>query len=265
MEAKTKSRNRDAGPWQLAVVDDNPAIHAAVREHLQLAGELWQVSAYDNGRGALKVMADGPPDAMLMQQTLSDGCGLEWAGRLKSRLPDLPVIIHARKGSPEKLLKALSIEALGYVVIADGKVAWATHLRKAMEGRFTMCEQAERWLPQVLGGMQMAGEHWNLSPREQDVMLCLCRHTRKTDISIVLGISEATVHAHLAKIYKKLGVHDRQSAIRTFTQKWLGGGKMAGREFSMTRPFLDFLHYCVPVESQVECDRKHDGRTRQPQ
>ena len=67
MEAKTKSRSRNTGPSHLAVVDDNSSIHAAVREHLQQAGELWQVSVYHNGRGALKAMADGPPDAMLMQ------------------------------------------------------------------------------------------------------------------------------------------------------------------------------------------------------
>lgn len=274
MEAKTKTRNRKAGPRRpavvedapaggvglstlnpqpstvaplrgrpphLALVDDNPAVHAAVREHLQQAGEPWQVSGYHNGAAALKAVA-AAPQVVLMEQTLPDGCGLEWTGRLKSRHPDLPVVIHTTKGSPEKLLKALSIEAMGYVVTADGQTAWAKHLRKAMEGRFTMCEQAERLLAKACSSLGRSNP-WGLTHKEQEAMLWLSRNKSEKEISTLMHVPIGTTHAQLMSAYKKLGAHSRAEAIAKYLSNVRGGGKMGIRaDASMKSRLYHFLY-----------------------
>jgi len=246
------------------VVDDNPAIHVAVREHLKQSGERWQVSAYHTGAEALSGLAAAPPQVVLMEQTLPDGSGLDWAGRLKGLHPELPVVIHTAKGSPEKLFQALSMQAMGYVVTAVGQADWSTHLRKALAGRFALCEEAERLLPQVLARFG-SGNPWGLSRREQEVMHCLCGDLSDKEIASALDISDETVHVHLHNAFKKLKAHGRGDAVQKFMQKWSGGGKMAGRDFDETNPFLTLLECCALNASRVECDRKHDGRKGQPQ
>ena len=52
-----------------------------------------------------------------------------------------------------------------------------------------------------------------LSPREVDVMERVAQGLRDKEISASLGISEETVGAHMRRIFTKLEVHDRTSAL----------------------------------------------------
>ncbi len=52
-----------------------------------------------------------------------------------------------------------------------------------------------------------------LSAREREVMECVSRGMKNRAISEALFISESTVKTHLYKVYEKLGVKDRMSAV----------------------------------------------------
>ncbi|MEU9166331.1 LuxR C-terminal-related transcriptional regulator [Streptomyces sp. NPDC048420] len=52
-----------------------------------------------------------------------------------------------------------------------------------------------------------------LTPRETTVLLLLGDALTAQSIGRRLGISERTVHKHIANIYRKLGTHDRVSAV----------------------------------------------------
>jgi CheY-like chemotaxis protein len=54
-------QSRACSSVRVAVVDDDPALHAQVREQLQQAGESWQVVTYHNGADALIGVAAVPP------------------------------------------------------------------------------------------------------------------------------------------------------------------------------------------------------------
>lgn len=61
----------------------------------------------------------------------------------------------------------------------------------------------------------------SLSERETEVLRELVRGARNTDIAAALGISERTVKAHLASIYRKLGVESRSAAVAMAVQRRL--------------------------------------------
>jgi DNA-binding CsgD family transcriptional regulator len=48
-----------------------------------------------------------------------------------------------------------------------------------------------------------------LSERERDVVLAMCRGLRLAEIARVLGISHHTARNHLKRVFKKLGVHSQ--------------------------------------------------------
>ncbi|WP_285113734.1 helix-turn-helix domain-containing protein [Leifsonia sp. fls2-241-R2A-40a] len=61
---------------------------------------------------------------------------------------------------------------------------------------------------------QLSTERWELlTPREQQIVTMLSSSMTARAIGSWAGISESTVHAHLEHAYRKLGVHDRVSAI----------------------------------------------------
>jgi DNA-binding NarL/FixJ family response regulator len=54
------------------------------------------------------------------------------------------------------------------------------------------------------------GKHTELTPRQRQIVALLQRRCANKEISSELHISENTVKFHLAKLFSKFGVHDRQ-------------------------------------------------------
>ena len=54
---------------------------------------------------------------------------------------------------------------------------------------------------------------YGLSPRERDVFACMARGRTRAGIQEDLVLSGNTVKTHVAHIYAKLGVHDRQEMM----------------------------------------------------
>ncbi len=232
-------------PRRLALVDADRHLHAAVREHLSKPEAGWHVEAYTSTKAAWPGIASTPPCVVLMDVAPPTATGLSCLRALRARLPDVPVVVYTAQDGAGLLLRTLSAGARGYLVKPLPVADLLPHLHKVLDGGLALCEKAERLLLEGLCGMNHTRASLGLSLREEQVILCLCQHrsdpSDKT-CAEVLGISMATVHAHLARIFKKLNVHDRESAIRVFTQHLLGGGgKTVGRGSAGIRPFLDLL------------------------
>lgn len=56
--------------------------------------------------------------------------------------------------------------------------------------------------------------HLGLSPRETEILRWVVHGKTSPEIGVILGISPRTVHKHLERIYKKLGVENRHAAMR---------------------------------------------------
>jgi two-component system uhpT operon response regulator UhpA len=79
-----------------------------------------------------------------------------------------------------------------------------------------LCAEAQKAIVHCLYG---AGRHIGvkfLTSREQQIMVHMFRYPSDKELAEVLGISPGTVHVHLARLFKKLGVHTRQEALRAF-------------------------------------------------
>ena len=55
-----------------------------------------------------------------------------------------------------------------------------------------------------------------ITTREHAVLELLARGLRNREIAACLNVAEGTVEQHLAHLYRKLGVHNRATAIRLY-------------------------------------------------
>jgi DNA-binding NarL/FixJ family response regulator len=67
-----------------------------------------------------------------------------------------------------------------------------------------------------------------LTKRESDVLQLLAKGSSNREISRQLFLSEKTVKAHLASVFRKLGVTNRTQAAMVAVTKGLGGPVGAG-------------------------------------
>ena len=209
---------------RLALVADDPSAHHALRRQLSWLDADWQVEVYTDAASALRDIPASPPHVVLMEVALPDLPGIECTKKLKAAVPDLPVVFYTARADSRTLLEGMMAGASGYLIKPVASAELVLHLCKAVMGGLALCARAEGLLLESLHRLGRASTRLGLSWREQESMLCLCQHRSHKECAGVLGISEATVHAHLARVYKKLHVHDRESAVRLFMGRLSGGG-----------------------------------------
>ncbi len=93
----------------ILVVEDNPVTRKMVR--MALAGEGYTVLEARDGRTALQLMADQPPDLVLQDLLLPDIDSFELVQRLRSLPGGAQVPILAFSASLSKLDEARNLEA----------------------------------------------------------------------------------------------------------------------------------------------------------
>ena len=97
----------------ILTVDDDPDLAAVISLHVRR----WDYdSATAGSAAALRAfLARRTPDAMLMDVMLGDGDGSELVAEVKSRLPDVPVIMITRNTSVEKAVRCMQRGAADYI------------------------------------------------------------------------------------------------------------------------------------------------------
>jgi DNA-binding NarL/FixJ family response regulator len=221
---------------RVALLDGDTALHATFRSHLAAHEPDWQLDPHTHGTSAWRAVRAAPPQLVLLERTLPDGCGLEWLRRCQRQWPDLPVVMLTTQNCVKTLWAAMAAGAHGYWVKGGDDSGLVGQLRNVLAGKPAFCDQAERLLLQAFALMrQRAVNQWGLSPREEEVLAALCRQLSNKEIASALRLSPATVHAHLNRIFKKMNVANRTAAIQKCSKHLGGGGggKNAGRDFNL--------------------------------
>lgn len=203
--------------WETArvlIVDDHPlfqdalaaALAAVPREGQAGAAHVLRASGL---RQALEVLAAKPVDLILLDLQLSDCQGLDGLTHLRVCAPNTPIVIVSATETPEAVAKARALGASGYapksLALADLQAALVTVL------------DGGAWFPPAIGATADAGEMvrrlQDLTPAQARVLAGLSTGLLNKQIAFEMGISEATVKAHLTAIFRKLGAGNRTQAL----------------------------------------------------
>ncbi|NJN19573.1 MAG: response regulator, partial [Oscillochloris sp.] len=99
---------------RVLIVDDEPAIVAAVRERLEREG--LEVQAAADGEAALVILATTPVDLVLLDIGLPGIDGFETLRRMRAAGSEAPVIVLTARGDEIDRVLGLELGADDYVV-----------------------------------------------------------------------------------------------------------------------------------------------------
>ena len=217
--AKLADQRQSASSGQaihIALVDDDPSIHAAMRQTFKALAADWTLDSYLDGNRAIDCITQVPPRAVLMDITMPEMTGIECTKRIKALLPDLPVVMFTARMDTDSFISSMIAGASGYVVKPSSPSDTVSAVKKALMGFPALCAHSEKTIVQWLHTLGENVFSWGLTAREQQVMLQVCSNRCDKDIACLLKISPSTVHVHLHSIFKKLGAGDRNEARRKF-------------------------------------------------
>ncbi|GAC1033303.1 hypothetical protein thsps21_41320 [Pseudomonas sp. No.21] len=194
------------------VVDDEPAVRAALVRQLRSAG----ISAigHESAEAFLGHCDFTLPGCLLLDVRLSQGSGFDLQAELIRREAPLPIVFMTGFGTIDMSVRAIKAGAEGFLTKPFDERQLLGNVHEAMRQAAARHAESRR--------LAAARERYaGLTPREQEVFLLLLEGCMNKEIAARLGLQEVTVKVHKKHIMTKLGT-------RTLVDLLLVG-KMLGR------------------------------------
>jgi two-component system, NarL family, nitrate/nitrite response regulator NarL len=200
-------------PVRVLIADGSPSERSGVRRALEDAGCAVCAEAAD-GPEAVEAAARERPDICLVDTELPGG-GIPTVAAILGNGAETAVVMFARSPSERDLFAALEVGACGYLTKSTDPERLAIALRRVSEGEAPLPRTlVARLIEDFQERHRRTQTLHNLTERETEVLELLGQGLDTADIAARLFVARVTVRTHVASILKKLGVPDREAAVR---------------------------------------------------
>jgi len=174
----------DGSPLRVLVVDDEVNIAELISMALRYEG--WQVQMAHTGSSAVNAARDLGPDAVVLDMMLPDIDGLEVLRRMRTSLPDVPVVFLTARDAVEDRVAGLTAGGDDYVTKPFSLEELVARLRGLM--RRSGARRAEASSMLVVGDLELdedshevtrAGEEIALTATEFELLRFLMRNPKR--------------------------------------------------------------------------------------
>ncbi len=214
---------------KVLIVEDEESIVTLLRYNLE--GQGFRVSAAGDGEEALAMIADEPPDLLILDWMLPFLSGIELCRQLRRRLETrhLPIIMLTAKGDEGDLIRGLYSGADDYVTKPFSPSELVARVRALMRRSHpSFAEETLRFGDIVMNlasrRVERARRNIRLGPTEFRLLRYFLEHpdrvfTREQLLDAVWGrdafVGPRTVDTHVRRLRKALNVGGRRDVIRT--------------------------------------------------
>ncbi|MES2670471.1 MAG: response regulator transcription factor [Pseudomonadota bacterium] len=196
------------------VADDHPLFREALRNAVARAlptATIHEAESVDALYALIERESDA--DLLLLDLNMPGAHGFSALVHLRAHYPQLPVMVVSAREEPAVMRRALDHGAVGFLP----KSADAGTLGEAIDAVLA----GDRWAPASALKAPAAGaeEHdaaqrvRDLTPQQFRVLQMLGDGLLNKQIAYELGVSEATIKAHMTAILRKLGASNRTQAV----------------------------------------------------
>ena len=196
------------------IVDDHPLFRGALAQTLQ-AGfadtEIIEASSLDE----LMASLDGATeiDLILLDLTMPGVQGLSGLVLLRTQRPDIPVVIVSASEDGAIMRRCLDFGAAGYIPKSQPPERIRLAVRAVLEGGLWTPPDHDLPTAPDVEIEALARRLATLTPQQVRVLMMLGEGLLNKQIAFKLGVSEATIKAHVSAILTKLGVDSRTQAV----------------------------------------------------
>ena len=201
-------------PLAFIIADDHPLFRGAMRQALEGIGDSIEILEAGDLVGArTKAAAHPEADLILLDLTMPGVSGLSGLIAFRAEFSSLPVVVVSATDDPPTMRRALELGASGFISKSASIDQIRQGVRTVLDGGI--------WTPP---GVDLGSEHdpeiasliarlQTLTPQQGRVLGMLAEGLLNKQIAYELGVSEATIKAHVSAVLQKLGVDSRTQAV----------------------------------------------------
>ncbi|MGH2629993.1 MAG: response regulator [Actinomycetota bacterium] len=211
---------------RIMVVDDHALVRRGMSYVVKEGFPEADVVEAESSAAALEVLHGGTKvDLALVDVRMPDLDGLELLRAIKAEWAETPVIMLSTYENAPYVKRALADGASGYLLKDATPEDLSQAINVAMSGSGNVLSPRviqNLFEDQQGGSSEGRRNEYSLTQREHDILAQLAEGRSNREIAQSLFLSEKTVKAHLAAIFRKLGVTNRTQAAMMAVQMGVG-------------------------------------------
>ncbi len=201
---------------KVLLVDDDALVRAGLRMILSSADDLEVVGEADDGAWVLAAVREHRPDVVLMDIRMAEMDGITATAALRRLDPPPQVIVLTTFQANEQVMSALRAGANGFLVKDTPPAEIINAVRVVATGDAIISPSVTRTLLAHFGDVQASERRRAaaqrlaaLTDREREVATAIGSGASNAEVAASLYMSEATVKAHVSRLFAKLDVTNR--------------------------------------------------------
>jgi len=205
----------EAPSHHLLIADDHPLFRGALREAvigLFDCAEVAEAGTFEEVTELLE-RGGGDIDLILLDLRMPGARGFSGLMYLRAQYPSLPIVVVSATDDPAVIRRCIDFGAAGFIPKTLGIEAMRQAIARVLEGEVWTPPDVDLTRQSDSETSAMIARLSTLTPQQVRVLMMLSGGLLNKQIAYELGVSEATVKAHVSAILQKLGVESRTQAV----------------------------------------------------
>ena len=214
------------------IADDHPLFRGALREAVTRLFEHVDIAEAGTFNEVAELLERGSDvDLVLLDLTMPGVRGFSGLMYLRAQYPSVPVIVVSANDDPAAIRRCMEFGSSGFIPKTLGVEAMRTAISRILSGGVWTPPDVDLAAGSDAETAELLARMATLTPQQVRVLMMLSEGLLNKQIAYQLGVSEATVKAHVSAILQKLGVESRTQAViaaaKIETGQWQQGADAA--------------------------------------
>jgi len=204
----------ETAAYRLVIADDHPLFRGALREAvsgLLADADIAEAGSFDEVSAQLDRAGD--IDLVLLDLAMPGVRGFSGLMYLRAQYPSVPVVVVSAADDAAVIRRCMDFGASGFIPKTLGVEAMRGAIARVLEGGVWTPPDVDLSGKPDADTAELIARLATLTPQQVRVLMMLSEGLLNKQIAYALGVSEATVKAHVSAILQKLGVESRTQAV----------------------------------------------------
>jgi len=203
-------------PIRITIFEDNKSRRESLSMLVLSDARFELAGSFPDCSHVIEDVERNNPDVVLMDIQMPNVNGIEGVRQIKSRFPEVKILMQTVFEDDEKVFSSLKYGATGYILKKTPPEKIIEAIKDIYDGGSPMTPSIASKVLKFFNQLhqpQVATEDFDLSEREKEILSLLVDGLSYKMIADKCIISIFTVNAHIRKIYEKLHVHSATEAV----------------------------------------------------
>ena len=200
--------------YQLVIADDHPLFRGALRESVSGLLERVEIAEAGTFDDVVALLDKGNDiDLVLLDLAMPGVRGFSGLMYIRAQFPSVPVIVVSANDDPAAIRRCMEFGASGFIPKTLSVEEMRAAISRILGGGVWTPADVDLSAGSDAESAALMVRMATLTPQQVRVLMMLSEGLLNKQIAYQLGVSEATVKAHVSAILQKLGVESRTQAV----------------------------------------------------